>query len=262
MKYNPQLPDSTINVTQKNALVEMLKLLGILFMVGILFYYTLQAALNMVVAHISPAQEKRLVSLIDFSPKMAQEVHDPYLQALTDKLSSCAKLPYKIETYRIDEKERNAFALPSGKIYITNSMLKEIKSENELVGVIGHELGHFKHKDHLKGFGNSLILAFASLFLESHYGTFFDTSLKLSQAKYSQQAEYDADMFGLEVMECGYGNVAGATTLFERLNDGDKWGHFLETHPDFSSRIEKMKSEIKEKGYTTQVALTPLKKQF
>jgi Zn-dependent protease with chaperone function len=262
MKYHHKLPDTSVNVTKENVLVQGGKLLLWLLFIGIGFYFLLSLVLGFVVEHITPAQEKRLISLMNFTPQMESEKHNTYLQELTDKLIPCVNLPYQIETYIIDTKERNAFAMPSGKIYITKGMLKEIKNENELVGIIGHELGHFKHKDHLKGLGNSLILAFASLFLENHYGMVFDSGLKLSQAKYSQQAEFDADSYALEVMQCGYGNVASATTLFQRMDDGKKWHYFLETHPDFTSRIEKMKAEIEEKGYNIKAEIKPLKEKF
>ena len=262
MKYTHKLPDDAVNVSSQNIVLQTVKLLLILLVIGIAFYFLMQSMLNIVVEHITPAQEQKLVALMDFSPVMEDAKHDDYLQSLTDRLTPCAKLPYKIETYILKSDERNAFAMPGGKIYVTQGMLKEIENENELVEIIGHELGHFKHKDHLKGVGNSLILAFASLFLEDRYGFIFDSSLKLSQAKYSQRAEYDADLFGLAVMQCGYGTVASSTTLFERINDGKKWGYFLETHPDFDSRIEKMQREISQKGYTLKGKITPLKEQF
>ncbi len=262
MKYQHKLPDASVNVSKKNVLLETGKLLFVLFVIGVVFYFLLNRSLDYVVEHISPQQEKKLTSMMDFSSQMADETNSTYLQELTDKLTPCANLPYPIKTYLLDTDERNAFAMPGGKIYITKGMLKEIQNENELVNVIGHELGHFKHKDHLKGLGNSLVLAFMSLFLENHYGFMFDSSLKLSQAKYSQGAEFNADMFGLEVMSCGYGNVASATTLFERMNDGKKWAYFLESHPDFTSRIEKMKAEIKSKGYNEDANIQELKERF
>jgi Zn-dependent protease with chaperone function len=262
MKYQHKLPDSSVNVTKQNILLEMLKLLFTLFIIGILFYFILNRTLDFVIEHISPAQEKKLISMMEFTADKENQKSNVYLQELTDMLASCANLPYTIKTYIIDTDERNAFAMPSGKIYITRGMLKEIQNENELVNIIGHELGHFKHKDHLKGLGNALVLAFMSLFLENHYGFIFDSSLKLSQAKYSQAAEFNADIFGLEVMSCGYGNVASATTLFERMNDGNKWAYFLESHPDFTSRIEKMKAEIEVKGYNKNARVQELKETF
>ena len=262
MKYNHKLPDDSVNVSQKSIIFETLKLLTVLLFIGVIFYFLLSATLNYVVEQITPAQEKQLIALMDFTPEMENEQANAYLQRLTDKLSPCASLPYPIKTYIIDTKEPNAFAMPSGKIYITKGMLQEIKNENELVGIIGHELGHFKHKDHLRGLGNSLILAFMSLFLENNYGTLFDTSLQLSNAKYSQKAEYEADIFGLSAMQCAYGNVASSTTLFQRMDDGKKWAYFLETHPDFSSRIEKMKAEISKKGYNVDAEVRALQEKF
>lgn len=262
MKYTHKLPDTTVNVSKKNILLETFKLLIFLALIGVMFYFISAYALRFTVEHMTPQQEQKLVSMINFTPVMEHEKQNVYLQALTDKLLVCAKLPYEVKTFIMDTDERNAFAMPSGKIYITKGMLKEVKSENELVEIIGHELGHFKHKDHLKAFGNSLILAFASLFLEDRYGFLFDTSLKLSQAKYSQQAEYDADLFGLDVMACGYGTVSGSTALFKRMDDGKKWIYFLETHPDFGSRIDKMQAHIIKKGYNTKAQVTPLKEVF
>ena len=262
MKYTHKLPDTSVNVTQKNVLLETFMLLGMLLLIGLLSYALMLQSLDYVVSKITPQQEKKLVDMIDISAGIGEEKHDSYLQALTDKLATCANLPYEIETYLVENTQRNAFALPSGKIYITRGMLEEVQNENELVGIIGHELGHFKHRDHLKGFGNAMILAFLSLALDSKYGLFFESSLKLSKAKYSQKAEYDADRFGLEVMQCGYGTVRGATTLFSRMDDGKKWLYFLQTHPDFASRIEKMKSEIVKKSNTKKGRITALKKRF
>ena len=45
----------------------------------------------------------------------------------------------------------NAVALPGGNIVVFAGLLKEIKSENELAMILGHELGHFAHRDHLRG---------------------------------------------------------------------------------------------------------------
>ena len=262
MKYTHKLPDASVNAPKKNILFETVKALSILALIAVAFFFALTFSLNAVVDRITPAQEKKLVGLMGFVPEMGKEVKSDYLQALTERLSSCVELPYEIETLMIETKEPNAFALPSGKIYITQGMLQELENENELVYIIGHELGHFKHKHHLTGLGNSLVLAFLSLFLDDNYGDFFEGSLKLSQAKYSQEAEFEADMFGLKVMECGYGNVVSSTTMFQRMNDGKRWSHFLDSHPHFSARIEKMKAEIKEKGYTLNAQVNPLKEKF
>src|SRR5687768_6504547 len=57
--------------------------------------------------------------------------------------SFAAKSPYKFSFHVLaDPKTVNAFALPGGPIFITEGLLRQLKSEAELAGVLGHEIGH------------------------------------------------------------------------------------------------------------------------
>ncbi len=263
MKYNSsKLPDSSVNVPKSNMFLYTLKLLISISIIFILFYVALLFSLNFIVEHISYKQEQKLASMLSFEGVEDDIIKDNYLQEITDKLLLCANLDYPIKTYIVEQKELNAFALPGGKIYITRGMLKLLKNENELATIIGHEIGHFKHKDHLKGFGNSLILGILSSFFGNDYGKLFQTSLVLSNAKFSQSAEYNADVFAIDLMACGYQNVSNTTTLFERMDDSKKWKYFLESHPSFGSRIDRMKERIVHKNYPQNNKIIPLKEKF
>ena len=127
MKYTHKLPDSTVNTSKENVFVQMLKLLSVLLVIGVILYFLMGFVLDKVVAQISPEQEKKLVHLIDFSPEIGAEVNSSYLQSLTDRLLPCATLPYAIKTVFVETQERNAFALPSGKIYITRDVTRGTK---------------------------------------------------------------------------------------------------------------------------------------
>ncbi len=50
--------------------------------------------------------------------------------------------PYKYTFTVVDTPMVNAFALPAGTIYVTKPLLKAVKTEAELAGVLGHEMGH------------------------------------------------------------------------------------------------------------------------
>src|SRR5262247_2519068 len=66
-----------------------------------------------------------------------------YVQALGQRLA--AQSPRRDVEYRfqvVDRVEPNAFALPGGYIYMTRGLLVLVNSEDELAGVIGHEIGH------------------------------------------------------------------------------------------------------------------------
>lgn len=59
-----------------------------------------------------------------------------------------------------DSDHINAFATPGGYIILTKGMLKQLRNEAELAGVLGHEVAHVNQKHHLKALRKS---AFASL---------------------------------------------------------------------------------------------------
>ncbi|TXL01116.1 peptidase M48, partial [Methylococcaceae bacterium CS5] len=66
-----------------------------------------------------------------------------YIQSIGQRLAE--KSPYQDVNYQfqiVDLEEPNAFALPGGYVYVSRGLLVLLNSEDELVGVIGHEIGH------------------------------------------------------------------------------------------------------------------------
>src|SRR4029453_277185 len=65
--------------------------------------------------------------------------------------SIARKSPYRFSFHVLaDPKTINAFALPGGPVFITEGLLRLLKSEAELAGVLGHEIGHViaRHASH------------------------------------------------------------------------------------------------------------------
>jgi len=258
MKYIHKLPDESVNNPKENLLLSGFKLIASLAIIVTVVYGAMLLAVDYTVAHLSPSSEKKLMQFTQVDFNMSEAKQSVYLQKITDKLCACTSLPYDVKTYLLDDNSVNAFALPSGTIMITKGMIKRIKNENELASVIGHELGHFQHKDHLKGLGRSLILGVISMLIADNYGSAFTATLHVTDARYSQSQELDADIFGLDVMQCAYGSVNGATKLFERMDKGESWKFFLASHPDFHKRVDLMQKYIEDKGYDQTKAIVPL----
>ena len=258
MKYTPKLPDTEVNHPSENLLVTALKLMVSLAVIVTLVYWVLLAAVDYTVEHLSVENEKRLMSYVNVDFNLSQAQPNAYLQQVTQKLAECANLPYHIQTYLLDEDTINAFAVPGGKIVVTRGMLEHLKNENELASVIGHELGHFKHRDHLKGLGKSLVLGVLSMIVAENYGTAFATTLQVSDARYSQSQELAADLFGVDMLACAYGGVKDAYTLFMRMDKGKRWKYFLASHPDFHKRVVTIRKYIQQKGYRTDNKVIPL----
>jgi len=257
--YRVGLPDEHVNVSRSNPLLTAAKLTLSLALIAALSYGVLNYLVTITVSSISPEQEAKLEKMfvVEGSP---EDTNSSYLKRVTQRLERCAQLPYPIYIRIMETSEPNAFAVPGGAIYITRGILKKMESENELAFIIGHELGHFKHRDHLRGLGYRLIVGMLGILLGNDYGSVAQMTLGIGSAKHSQSVEFEADAFGLEMMQCAYGTVSGATTLFEKMDEGQEWRYFMATHPGFKARVKNMKAVSREKNFNTEQQVISLGK--
>lgn len=101
---------------------------------------------------ISVSQERQMTK--EYLPKMYKEYPrhrnqyaQSYMQNLGRKIASANNLegkPYNYNFTVVEAKMINAFALPAGEIFVTTPLIKQAKTEAELAGVVGHEIGHVK----------------------------------------------------------------------------------------------------------------------
>jgi Zn-dependent protease with chaperone function len=259
MKHNPKLPDDQVNLPKNNLLLYATKLFiysGV-FLIGI--YSIIVLTINYTAQNITFEQEKQLMKLmnVDFED-IKEETEDPVLAPIIQKLETCANLPYDVKINIIEDPSPNAFAAPGGNAYVTRGFLDMVDSENELAYVLGHELGHFKNKDHLRKLGFDIVYGMVALILGDEYEDLANVTLNISGAQYSQAAELEADQFGLEVLNCSYGGVNGATKFFEKLSNQDLWSDLLSTHPAFTKRIEQINSLIDQNNFNKDNTLIPV----
>jgi Zn-dependent protease with chaperone function len=138
---------------------------------------------------------------------------------------------------------------------VFTGLLAEMTSENELAFVLAHELGHFAHRDHLRGLGRALVLMTASTLLlgaENSINGMIGQGMALTELSFSRKQESQADEFALEVLLCHYGHVADATSFFSKIpKDGDpgRFGHYFASHPENRRRIGRLDRLTQERGY-------------
>ncbi|NEZ56736.1 peptidase M48 [Leptolyngbyaceae cyanobacterium CCMR0081] len=148
----------------------------------------------------------------------------------------------------------NALAIPGDHIIIYQGLLAEVASENELMMVLGHELGHFANRDHLRGLSRQVLirLSLSSLLGDfGSWGSIASASIStLSTAQFSQQQEQHADRLGLTLLNQVYGHVAGATDFFDRLSRSERPGlAILASHPPSKKRVRNLERLIAQQGY-------------
>jgi predicted Zn-dependent protease len=150
----------------------------------------------------------------------------------------------------------NAMALPGGYIYVTRGILERLNSEDELAGVIGHEVAHVaaRHSTHSLSTGTVAqvgLVAAAVLAGEENterYGALAMIGAGLLFTKYSRQQETEADILGTRYMATtGYSPLGAENMLLVLQRLGGTPG-FLERyfmdHPDPAKRVNDVRREI------------------
>lgn len=263
MKYTPKVITENPNVTKSNPLIELFWLVGALvFFTGVIFI-SLGLITDWAVSKTSPEIENLFASSV-IEHYEAQPNVD--LQIRLDKI--VANLPkdsvlrqYDFTVYLEENDSVNAIALPGGNIVVYSGLMDIIESENELAMVLSHELGHFAARDHLRGIGRGLGIAVISTFLfgvDSEASEIIAGTALSYQAQYSQDQEEKADLYGLNLLVQFFQHAGGATDFFKRIAKQSEGKHnFLSSHPNPTSRVDKINQKIKEKGYLV-LAVEPL----
>ncbi len=267
--YTPRVPGKNVNISKESPVREFFVLIsGILaFIVGI--YFVLGFAVDLTVPRISPETEQALAShLLKHFEKTenAQDKKTQALQALADNLrKKCANLPYRFHVRIADEDTVNAVALPGGHIVVFRGLLEKTASENELAFVLFHEMGHFAHRDHLRGLGRGLVFALISSFLlgpDNEVSALLLQSLHVSEMKFSREQEIRSDEFALNMLHCVYGDVSGAAHFFSKLAEKETSstivGKYYLSHPESKERISHLETYCAQHGFPSSADLRPL----
>jgi len=147
------------------------------------------------------------------------------------------------ETFIIDDDETlNAFAAPGGYIYVYTGLIRFLEHEDELAGVMGHEIAHadLRHSTEqlTKAYGVQTIL---SLLLGEDPGLAADILQGLVGLSFSREDETEADEFSvLYLCETLYA-ADGAAGFFEKL-EGASLPEFISTHPNSDTRVEDIRA--------------------
>ncbi len=258
MKFSARQPGTNVNVSKTHPLKEFAILAGGLLAIVVGVYLALGLLVDLIVPRLSMDLENKLAAAFVGRLAETDEVADTTrsVQAMVDRLQArCARLPYTITVHVQRADAVNAAALPGGHMVVFTGLLEKMTSENELAFVLAHELGHYAHRDHLRGLGRALILMTASTVLlgaDNSINSMIGQGMMFTELSFSRKQETQADEFALDTLACQYGHVAGATAFFDKIpaeGDPGRFGHYFASHPENRRRIEHLEEMARERGY-------------
>jgi predicted Zn-dependent protease len=222
---------------------------------------------------VNPATGERQLSLVSESQEIAmgQESNpqaaaffgvyedddiQTYLRGLGAELAAGSERPQLPWTFTVaDDPAVNAFAIPGGFIWVTRGIMASLNSEAELVGVLGHEVGHItaRHsanqmtRQQLQQVGLGLGMVLSSDV--RRYGGALATGLQILNLNYSRGDESQADELGVRYMIRVDYDPHALIRVMETLaalssSGGDRVPEWQLTHPYPENRQENLQAII------------------
>ena len=210
---------------------------------------------------ISLSTEEEIAIGLQNAPIMAEQHGGLYPdQRLQDQVDAVGKklvdntiaqeTPYTYEFHLLsDPNTVNAFALPGGQIFITYALYKRLNSEDQLAGILGHEIGHVVGRHSAERIAQSELAN--TVATGAQVGA--DAGMLASQLgqtillKNGRGDELESDDLGVKFMlEAGYDPEAliEVMQILKEAGGDQRVPEFQSSHPDPDNRIEKIRAAI------------------
>jgi predicted Zn-dependent protease len=199
-------------------------------------------------------------------PQILREMgvyEDPELQRYVSdigmRLAKSSERPNLPWTFTVvDQPVVNAFAVPGGFIYITRGILAYLDTEAQLVGVMGHEIGHVtaRHsaQQYTRQIGGTLGLVALGIFapgVAQSFGQIGSQALGLLFLKYGRDDELQSDSLGAKYAAANNWDPRGVPAFLatlSRLSEGSEKGipNWLSTHPEPAARVDEIQPLVQQ----------------
>lgn len=192
--------------------------------------------------------------------------NDPYTKRLNNIVSGITSVegtPLNFKVYKTNQ--INAFACADGSIRVYSGLM-DVMDDDEVLGVIGHEIGHVAHEDTKNAFKKALQTSALMDVISSTGGTaaaLTDSQVgaiaqNLAQSKFSKSQESNADDYGYDFLKAHGKNPRAMVKAFEKLKQMEEssgststngLAQLFSSHPDINKRIQNMERRCAKDGY-------------
>jgi predicted Zn-dependent protease len=166
------------------------------------------------------------------------------------------QLPWNFHV--VEDPAINAFAIPGGHVYVNTGLIANADNAAELAGVVAHEINHVVARHSTEQITRQQGLSvLAGLVLGQDPGAVAQIAAQLvaggALARFSREAEEEADELGIRAMAAAGYNPIGMATMFDELlehrqGQPGRVEQFFSTHPLTEDRARKARSRAAQLG--------------
>ncbi|HRH99995.1 MAG TPA: M48 family metallopeptidase [Saprospiraceae bacterium] len=181
-------------------------------------------------------------------PEAGNEELYSYVRGIVKKILNTGKVNYSTQfAWKVslvnNEKIQNAFATPGGYIFVYTGLMKFLDSEDQLAGVLAHEIAHAAQRHSTRQL--TKILGVQAL-ADAAFGkkeTIKQVATAVVGLQFSRDHETEADSFSVKYLCPTSYNAAGAAGFFKKIAGQPTPPQWLSTHPNPSNRIKNIENK-------------------
>lgn len=185
-------------------------------------------------------------------------VRDPYLTAYINAIgkklvNQLGPQPFQYRFFILEDPSYNAFAVPGGYIFVNTGLIRLMDREDELAGVLAHEITHIHQRHMAKRMEKAkfstvaaLVGALAAVLLGGAAAAPLLTGVmagaETAMLAYSREDEKEADTLGFKWVTMAQYDPHYMMTVFKKMNR-QRWFEprdipvYLKTHPELETRM-------------------------
>ena len=231
--------------------------------IGLMVLITLGSLISPAVFSITIKEEeemsrKMMAMIYQHFDVIDDPVIVPYVNKIGQRvLASLPQQPFKYQFHVINDDIYNAFATPAGHIFVYTGLLNAMQEEEELAGIMGHEIAHVYCRHISQKIERSKKISMATLAgvaagvlmglggAGEAAGAVTMGSMAAGQTAelaYSRENEMQADQLGVEFLAKAKYNAGGLLEILKKIRSKSWFGSeqvptYLMTHPAVEDRI-------------------------
>ena len=231
---------------------------SVAFMVAVVilsYTYVLPVAAQVIANRMPPQFEKMIGSnaldFLDghlFEPSQLNATEQQKITALFKGLKNNKQDDIEL-LFRKSKIGPNAFALPSRQIIVTDEIVHLLNNDQQLMGVLGHELGHLEHRHFTRRLIQTSLVGAGSMALFGDISSVVaGIPTLLLDLKYSRDIETNADDYAIQLFKkhnIALENFAQTFEALGKISKGNNPPPYLSSHPVTEERIAHIRAAEK-----------------